>query len=124
MAEESRARRVRCDIRARPPPHRPHRAGCRVISSLARPTPKRLTPSPSTTMRSTVLATLLCAALASFANAQALRATLVQSGFGSPIFVCSPPGDLQRLFVVEQGGMIKIIKNGGTLPTPFINLGA
>ena len=75
-------------------------------------------------MRSTALATVVCAALASFANAQALQATLVQSGFGSPIFVCSPPGDLQRLFVVEQGGMIKIIRNGSTLATPFINLGA
>jgi glucose/arabinose dehydrogenase len=35
----------------------------------------------------------------------------VASGFTDPIFVTSPPGDT-RLFVVERGGAIKIVKDG------------
>ena len=38
------------------------------------------------------------------ARAQALQATLVQGGFTQPVFLGAPAGDLQRLFVVEQGG--------------------
>ncbi|MEQ8763625.1 MAG: PQQ-dependent sugar dehydrogenase [Planctomycetota bacterium] len=51
-----------------------------------------------------------------------LTTELVQTGFTSPIFVTAAPGDYERLFVVEQTGRIKIIKNGQTLATPFINL--
>ena len=59
------------------------------------------------------------------ASAQQLQATLVQNGFSNPSFVCSPPGDLSRLFVLEQlTGRIRIIKNGATLATPFLNLGS
>ncbi len=54
---------------------------------------------------------------------QTLQATLYQTGFSQPVLAVSPPGDLQRLFVVEQTGRIRIIKNGVTLATPFINLG-
>jgi glucose/arabinose dehydrogenase len=51
-----------------------------------------------------------------------LTTTVVQSGFTSPLYVTAPPGDFERIFVVEQGGRIKIIKNGNLLPTPFLNL--
>ncbi|MCS7056332.1 MAG: PQQ-dependent sugar dehydrogenase [Thermoflexales bacterium] len=46
----------------------------------------------------------------------------VASGFNSPVFV-THAGD-SRLFVVEQRGVIKIIKNGSVLGTPFLNLTA
>jgi glucose/arabinose dehydrogenase len=68
-----------------------------------------------------VLATV--AATAVPAQSQALQATLYQTGFSQPVLAVSPPGDLTRLFVVEQTGRIRIIKNGTTLATPFINLG-
>jgi glucose/arabinose dehydrogenase len=74
-------------------------------------------------MRLQAFAVLSCLVLASAARSQALQATLFQGGFGAPIFVCSPPGDLQRVFVVEQGGRIAIVRNGATLGTAFINLG-
>lgn len=76
-------------------------------------------------MRSLALVALSFAAVASapLARAQSIQATLFQSGFASPVYACSPPGDTQRLFVVEQGGRIRIVKNGATLATPFINLG-
>jgi len=46
----------------------------------------------------------------------------VASGLTDPVFVTSPPGDT-RLFVVERGGVIKIIKNGTVLETPFLDIG-
>ena len=40
------------------------------------------------------------------------------------MFLCSPPGDLTRQFVLEQAtGRIKIIKAAVTLGTPFLTLG-
>ncbi len=45
----------------------------------------------------------------------------VAAGFSNPLFVISPPGD-SRLFVVEQDGRIKIIKNGQVLSTPFLDI--
>ncbi|BCX02699.1 MAG: glucose dehydrogenase [Candidatus Roseilinea sp.] len=44
----------------------------------------------------------------------------VASGFTRPVFV-THAGDA-RLFVVEQNGVIKIIKNGAVLGTPFLSL--
>jgi glucose/arabinose dehydrogenase len=45
----------------------------------------------------------------------------VASGLTDPVFVTSPPGDT-RLFVVERGGVIKIIKGGVVLDTPFLDI--
>ncbi|MFT7486375.1 MAG: glucose/arabinose dehydrogenase [Candidatus Paceibacteria bacterium] len=59
------------------------------------------------------------------ASAQGINAVQIANGFTSPLYLCSPPGDTNRLFVVEQNsGQIKIIKNGVVLGTPFIDLGA
>jgi glucose/arabinose dehydrogenase len=45
----------------------------------------------------------------------------VASGLASPLYVTAPAGD-SRLFVVEQHGRIRIIKNGQLLPTPFLDI--
>jgi glucose/arabinose dehydrogenase len=45
----------------------------------------------------------------------------VASGLQDPLFVTAPPGD-SRLFVVEQPGRIRIIKDGRVLPRPFLDL--
>jgi glucose/arabinose dehydrogenase len=42
--------------------------------------------------------------------------------FDRPDFVTSPPGDSTRLFVVEQGGVIRVIDNGTLEPTPFLDI--
>ena len=42
--------------------------------------------------------------------------------FASPLYVTSPPGDPTRIFVVERGGTVRVLKNGALLPTPFINV--
>jgi glucose/arabinose dehydrogenase len=52
-----------------------------------------------------------------------LNAVEIASGFSSPIFVSAPAGDA-RLFVVEQGGRIRIIENGQTLAEPFLDITA
>ncbi len=50
-----------------------------------------------------------------------LKLTTVASGLDAPLFVTSPPGDA-RLFVVEQGGRIRVVKNGAVLSTPFLDV--
>ncbi len=55
-------------------------------------------------------------------GAGTLRLELVESGFASPVYLTTPPGDTARLFVVEQGGQISIIQHGVSLPTPFLDI--
>jgi glucose/arabinose dehydrogenase len=45
----------------------------------------------------------------------------IAAGLDFPLFLTSPPGD-SRLFVVEKGGAIRIIKDGALLPTPFLDI--
>jgi glucose/arabinose dehydrogenase len=48
---------------------------------------------------------------------------LVRIGkFDQPLYVTAPPGDTRRLFVVEQGGEIMVMRGGKTLPEPFLDL--
>jgi glucose/arabinose dehydrogenase len=42
--------------------------------------------------------------------------------FDSPTYVTAPPGDRRRLFVVEQGGRIRVVRDGKKLATPFIDI--
>ena len=46
----------------------------------------------------------------------------VDSGFSSPLVHTAPPGDSQRLFVVEQTGLIRIIRHDSVLTRPFLRL--
>jgi hypothetical protein len=45
----------------------------------------------------------------------------VASGLARPLLVTAPVGDA-RLFIVEQGGTIRILANGMLRPSPFLNL--
>ena len=51
----------------------------------------------------------------------ALTTVRVASGFARPLFVTHAPGDTSRLFVVEQRGRIKIVRDGVVTGT-FIDL--
>ena len=44
------------------------------------------------------------------------------SGLGSVLFVTNAKDGSNRIFVVEQGGTIKVVQPGSTTPTVFINL--
>lgn len=49
---------------------------------------------------------------------------VVASGFNRPVAITHAGDGSNRLFVVEQhSGLIRIIKNGSVLPTPFLNIG-
>jgi glucose/arabinose dehydrogenase len=39
-----------------------------------------------------------------------------------PVYVASPPRDASRLFIVEQGGAIRVLENGELLARPFLDL--
>jgi glucose/arabinose dehydrogenase len=56
---------------------------------------------------------------------QGLDAIRVASGLSSPLFVTAPPGDVSRLFIVQQGGQIRILNlNTGVMnATPFLTVG-
>jgi glucose/arabinose dehydrogenase/cytochrome c553 len=58
------------------------------------------------------------------AEAQVLRAQNIATGLNQPVGVYAPPGDTSRLFVVQQGGLIRIITLGSNAisPTPFLDL--
>jgi glucose/arabinose dehydrogenase len=51
----------------------------------------------------------------------ALKTTRIASGFREPVDVQSAPGDC-RLFVVEQAGRIRVMRNGAVLPAPFLDI--
>lgn len=51
-----------------------------------------------------------------------LTTVQVGSGYSRPLLLTHAPGDSTRLFIVEQDGAIKIIKNGAPIATPFIDL--
>jgi glucose/arabinose dehydrogenase len=46
----------------------------------------------------------------------------ITSALSAPVFATSPPGDLTRLFVVEQGGTIRVVRNDTLLPAPFLDI--
>src|SRR5688572_22056246 len=51
-----------------------------------------------------------------------LRLEFVAGGLSVPVQVTAPPGDTQRLFVVEAAGRIRIVRHGVLLPAPFLDL--
>jgi glucose/arabinose dehydrogenase len=53
-----------------------------------------------------------------------LSTVRVASGLTRPLFVTHAPGDFGRIFIVEQGGLIKILdlSSGSVLATPFLDL--
>jgi glucose/arabinose dehydrogenase len=51
------------------------------------------------------------------------RVTLTAIGsFDRPVLLTAPPGDTHRLFLVEQTGLVKIVRDGALLRTPFLDL--
>ena len=70
------------------------------------------------------LLALVVAALAAPAGAGAAPALQPVGTFAAPMFVTAPPRDRTRLFVVERGGTIRVVRNGTTLAAPFLDISA
>jgi len=68
-------------------------------------------------------AVALCCALGTLPAAASVVWNKVYTGFPQPVEITQAHDGSQRLFVVQQSGAIRIIKNGAVLPTPFIDLG-
>lgn len=51
-----------------------------------------------------------------------LQLQLVATGLERPVLMVSPPGDTSRLFVVEQPGRIRVVRDGVLLPTPLLDI--
>lgn len=70
-------------------------------------------------------AVLACAAAvgraADFQPAAGLRLEPVATGLNSPLYLTAPAAD-PRLFIVEQPGRIRIVRNGQLLPIPFLDI--
>ncbi|MHA1559699.1 MAG: hypothetical protein ACTSWI_03395 [Alphaproteobacteria bacterium] len=76
-------------------------------------------------MKTKAWAAILASGLAFWpaaAIAQTLGTEIVAEGFEAPVFVAAPIGD-NRLFVVEQTGVIWIVENGTVLERPFLDIG-
>lgn len=63
-----------------------------------------------------------------FANTQGVPAPLTirlqpyLSGLSSPVLITSSKDGSRRLFVVQQGGIIRVVQPGSTTPTDFMNI--
>ncbi len=63
-----------------------------------------------------------CAAGTPVSGIPPLTARIVASGLRSPLDLQAAPGDRERLYVAEQGGRIRVIRNGELQATPFLDV--
>ena len=68
-----------------------------------------------------LVAAFLNAALTPAAEG-AIRLDPVLQGLASPLYVTNAHDDSNRLFIVEQGGRIKVLAPGATTPTVFLDI--
>jgi glucose/arabinose dehydrogenase len=84
--------------------------GCGGDNAMDGPTP---VPSPTAAG---------CAAGTPVSGIPALQGRLVVSGLRSPLDLQSVPGDSERLYVVEQGGRIRVVRGGQLQTAPFLDI--
>jgi glucose/arabinose dehydrogenase len=58
----------------------------------------------------------------SWTPATGIEARVVVEGLEAPLFVATPDTSGSRIFVVEQTGRIRIVRDGRVLPRPFLDL--
>lgn len=46
----------------------------------------------------------------------------IATNLSAPLYGVSPPGDTNRLFILEQNGLIRVIQDGVLSPTPALNI--
>lgn len=75
-------------------------------------------------MRAISLVGAVCAALvlAAVPTSAQLRTQLVAQGLSAPVAFVPDPTSTTRFFVVQQGGLIRVLENGVLLPTPLLDL--
>jgi glucose/arabinose dehydrogenase len=91
------------------PPGSPSPDETPTTKSIAKPTAKPIakpTPTPTPTPKPVT----------------AIRLSAVLSGFSNPIFITGAHDGTDRLFVVEQSGHIRVVVNGRTRATDFLDI--
>jgi glucose/arabinose dehydrogenase len=79
--------------------------------------------APAKTPRPTAQSTATASASPTATPASQRGVKLVRIGnFDAPLYVTAPPGDERRVFVVEQGGRIWVVRGGRKLAQPFLDL--
>ncbi|HEX2104809.1 MAG TPA: PQQ-dependent sugar dehydrogenase [Solirubrobacteraceae bacterium] len=69
------------------------------------------------------LAVITIVAAVGIAERASGQVRLVPVGtFDAPTYLTAPPGDTSRVFVVERGGTIRVVRDGAVLPAPFLDL--
>jgi glucose/arabinose dehydrogenase len=53
-----------------------------------------------------------------------VRAETIVNGLQTPVAIVADPTDRARLFVVEQHGVVRVVRDGGVLSEPFLDLRA
>src|SRR5262245_4415865 len=56
------------------------------------------------------------------ALAQQIQLNTIVSGLASPVFVGNADDGLNRLFILERAGIIKVLQPGSMTPTIFLNI--
>ena len=83
------------------------------------PTPTPASPTPSAAPPTPVATASPAPTVTGLAP---LRLAAVASGLDQPLFLTTAPGDASRLFVVEQTGRIRVVRDGTLLDAPFVDL--
>ena len=65
---------------------------------------------------------IVCMVCLSTTLAATIQLQPVLTGLASPLFVTNAHDASNRLFIVEQGGVIKVLQPGSTSPTVFLNI--
>ena len=73
-------------------------------------------------VRGLFVAALLCVSPSLLAAIQLVP--VVSSGLSSPVFVGHAGDGSNRLFIVEQGGVIRVLQRGSSTPTQFLDIHA
>jgi glucose/arabinose dehydrogenase len=95
--------------------------GCAGQNSTARATPRSNTPSavlsPSASPTSSPLTPTTTSP-----EKDSFKLTPVTAGLQSPVYATYAPDGSDRLFIVEQAGRIRVLKNGQLLAAPFLDI--
>ena len=97
--------------------------GCAGSSptSQASPTPISL-PTPTISSPTSTPTPVLATPSGPTADNRSFKLTKIAGGLDSPVYVTGAGDGSGRLFIVEQVGLIRVIKNGRLLPTPFLDI--
>lgn len=71
-----------------------------------------------------VVLTIVASASAAGKRETALRLVRVADGLQAPVHVTSAPGDPGLLYVVEQGGLVRVVQGGSIRSQPFLDVRA